>query len=191
MASCSRSRRYVGYVFGLGFYYCALFAFIAGSPFVYIEHFGVSPQILRLPVRRQHRRHDDAAASSTRASWCVYGSDRLLRVGMSVGLAGGVVLAVTGTQGIGGISGVAIPSFIVLSMLSMIGANAISGALALFPHRAGSAAALSGALQFGMGALVGRDRRLARRRHARPDGGGDGRLGRDRAVAQSRAGAWR
>ena len=47
----------------------------------------------------------------------------------------------------------AIPSFIVLSMLSMISANAISGALALFPHRAGSAAALAGALQFGMGAL--------------------------------------
>jgi MFS transporter, DHA1 family, multidrug resistance protein len=148
------SRRYVGYVFCVGFYYCALFGFIAGSPFVYIEHFGVPPQYYgflfgvnivgmmagswlnaRIVVRR--------------------GSDRLLRIGCVIGLIGGVLLAATGTQGFGGIAGIAVPSFIVLSMLSMIGANAISGALALFPHRAGSAAALAGALQFGMGALSG------------------------------------
>jgi DHA1 family bicyclomycin/chloramphenicol resistance-like MFS transporter len=84
-----------------------------------------------------------------------WGSDRLLRLGCIVGLVGGVVLVVTGTQGLGGIAGIAAPSFIVLSMLSMIGANATSGALALFPQRAGSAAALAGGLQFGMGALAG------------------------------------
>lgn len=147
-------RRYVGYAFGLGFYYCALFGFIAGSPFVYIEHFGVAPQYYgflfgvniigmmsgsflnaRIVVRR--------------------GSDKLLRIGLIIGLGGAVLLAITGTQGIGGIAGIAVPSFIILAMLSMIGANATSGALALFPHRAGSAAALSGALQFGMGALAG------------------------------------
>ena len=149
-----RSRRYVGYVFGLGFYYCALFAFIAGSPFVYIEHFGVSPQnygflfgvnIVGMMI-----------GSFINARIVVrHGSDRLLRAGKVVGIAGGIVLAITGTLGIGGIFGVAVPSFIVLSMLSMIGANAISGALALFPHRAGAASALSGALQFGMGALAG------------------------------------
>jgi MFS transporter, DHA1 family, multidrug resistance protein len=149
-----QSRRYVGFVFGLGFYYCALFGFIAGSPFVYIEHFGVSPQYYgflfgvnivgmmtgsfinaRIVIRR--------------------GSDPQLRLGLAIGLAGAVLLAITGTAGIGGIAGIAVPSFIILSMLSMIGANATSGALALFPHRAGSAAALAGALQFGMGALAG------------------------------------
>jgi MFS transporter, DHA1 family, multidrug resistance protein len=149
-----RSRRYVGYVFGLGFYYCALFGFIAGSPFVYIVHFGVPPQYYgflfgvnivgmmtgsfinaRIVVRR--------------------GSDTLLRIGLFIGLAGALLLAVTGSQGLGGIAGIAVPSFVILSTLSMISANAISGALALFPHRAGSASALSGALQFGMGALSG------------------------------------
>lgn len=148
------SRRYIGYVFGGTFYYCALFAFIAGSPFVYIEHFGVSPQYYgflfgvnivgmmigsfvnaRIVIRR--------------------GSDRLLRAGLVFGVFGAVLLAATGISGIGGIAGVAIPSFIVLSMLSMISANANSGALALFPHRAGSASALSGGLQFGSGALSG------------------------------------
>ena len=149
-----RSRGYIGYVFGVGFYYCALFAFIAGSPFVYIEHFGVSPQyygfLFGVNIVGMMTGSFINARIVVRA-----GGDRLLRIGHVVGLVGGVVLVVMGTQGIGGIAGIAIPSFIVLSMLSMISANAISGALALFPHRAGSAAALAGALQFGMGALSG------------------------------------
>jgi DHA1 family bicyclomycin/chloramphenicol resistance-like MFS transporter len=149
-----RSRRYVGYVFGLAFYYCALFGFIAGSPFAYIEHFGVPPQyygfLFGVNIVGM------MAGSILNARIVIRrGSDRLLRIGCIIGLCGGVLLAVTGTQGLGGIAGIAIPSFIMLSMLSMIGANATSGALALFPHRAGSAAALSGALQFGMGALAG------------------------------------
>jgi DHA1 family bicyclomycin/chloramphenicol resistance-like MFS transporter len=39
-----RSARYVGYVACSTLYFCCLFAFIAGSPFVYIEYFGVPPQ---------------------------------------------------------------------------------------------------------------------------------------------------
>jgi DHA1 family bicyclomycin/chloramphenicol resistance-like MFS transporter len=149
-----RSRRYVGYAFGLGFYYCALFAFIAGSPFVYIEHFGVPAQyygfLFGLNIIGM------MAGSLLNARLVVrWGSDRLLRIGCVIGLVGGALLVVTGTQGLGGIAGIAVPSFIVLSMLSMIGANATSGALALFPQRAGSAAALAGALQFGMGAFAG------------------------------------
>jgi DHA1 family bicyclomycin/chloramphenicol resistance-like MFS transporter len=153
-AELVRSRRYVGYVVGLGFYYCALFGFIAGSPFVYIEHFGVSPQyygfLFGVNIVGM------MAGSFTNARVVLRrGSDTLLRIGLFIGLAGALLLAVTGTLGLGGIAGIAIPSFIILSMLSMISANAVSGALALFPHRAGAASALLGALQFGMGALSG------------------------------------
>ena len=38
------SIRYVGYVACSAFYFCCLFAFIAGSPFVYIDYFGIPPQ---------------------------------------------------------------------------------------------------------------------------------------------------
>ena len=38
-----RSARYVGHVACSTLYFCCLFAFIAGSPFVYIEYFGVPP----------------------------------------------------------------------------------------------------------------------------------------------------
>ena len=148
-----RSRRYVGYVACSTFYFCCLFAFIAGSPFVYIEYFGVPPQYYgflfgvnmlgmiattfinsRIVVRR--------------------GADRLLRIACWIGAAGAVVLLATGLRGVGGVAGIALPLFVVLSVLTVVASNAISGALSVFPNRAGSAAALAGALQFGAGALT-------------------------------------
>ena len=148
-----RSRRYVGYVACSTFYFCCLFAFIAGSPFVYIEYFGVPPQYYgflfgvnmlgmiattfinsRIVVRR--------------------GADRLLRIACWIGAAGAVVLLATGLNGVGGVAGIALPLFVVLSVLTVVASNAISGALSVFPNRAGSAAALAGALQFGAGALT-------------------------------------
>jgi len=48
----------------------------------------------------------------------------------------------------------ALPLFMVLSLLTVVASNAISGALSVFPNRAGAAAALAGALQFGAGAIA-------------------------------------
>jgi len=148
-----RSRRYLGYVTCSTFYFCCLFAFIAGSPFVYIEYFGVPPQYYgflfgvnmigmittsfvnsRIVVRR--------------------GADRLLRIACAIGAAASLVLLATGLSGFGAIAGLALPLFVVLSVLTVVASNAISGALAVAQNRAGAAAALAGALQFGVGALT-------------------------------------
>jgi len=148
-----RSGHDVGYVTCSTLYFCCLFAFIAGSPFVYIEYFGVPPQYYgflfgvnmlgmiattfinsRIVVRR--------------------GADRLLRIACWIGAAGGLVLLATGMLGIGAVVGIALPLFVVLSLLTVVASNAISGALSVFPNRAGAAAALAGALQFGAGALT-------------------------------------
>jgi multidrug resistance protein len=53
-----RSIRYVGYVACSAFYFCCLFAFIAGSPFVYIDYFGVPPQYYGFLFRRKHAWYD-------------------------------------------------------------------------------------------------------------------------------------
>jgi DHA1 family bicyclomycin/chloramphenicol resistance-like MFS transporter len=148
-----RNRRYLGYVTCSTLYFCCLFAFIAGSPFVYIEYFGVPPQYYgflfgvnmigmiatsfinsRIVVRR--------------------GADRLLRLACMIGAAAGLVLLVTGVSGFGAIVGLALPLFVVLSVLTVVASNAISGALAVAQNRAGAGAALAGALQFGAGALA-------------------------------------
>lgn len=148
------SRRYVGYLACTTFYYVALFGFIAGSPFAYIEHFRVPAQyygfLFGLNILGM------MAGSFLNAQLVLRrGSDRLLRLGCIIGVIGAVLLVAFGARGVGGIAGIAVPSFVLLSMLSMVSANAMAGALGEFPHRAGSAAALAGALQFGIGALAG------------------------------------
>jgi len=148
-----RSRRYLGYVCCSTFYFCCLFAFLAGSPFVYIEYFGVPPQyygfLFAINVVGM-------LVSSYINSRIVIrrGSDRILRIACSLGAAGSLVLLATGTSGFGSIAGIVIPVFAVLSLVTIVASNAISGALSVFQHRAGAAAALAGALQFGGGAAI-------------------------------------
>ena len=148
-----RSVRYVGYVACSTLYFCCLFAFIAGSPFVYIEYFGVPPQYYGFLFGVNML---GMIASTFINSRIVvqYGGDRLLRIACAIGAAGGLILLATGVGGAGGIIGLALPLFMVLSLLTVVASNAISGALSVFPNRAGAAAALAGALQFGAGALT-------------------------------------
>jgi DHA1 family bicyclomycin/chloramphenicol resistance-like MFS transporter len=65
-----------------------------------------------------------------------------------------LVLLAAGLTGFGAIPGIAVPLFVVLSLLTVVASNAISGALAVAQNRAGAGAALAGAVQFGAGALV-------------------------------------
>jgi DHA1 family bicyclomycin/chloramphenicol resistance-like MFS transporter len=147
------NRRYLGYVACSTFYFCCLFAFIAGSPFVYIEYFGVAPQYYGFLFGVNMI--GMIAASFLNSRIVVrYGADRLLRIACAVGAAGSLVLLATGVSGFGAIAGLALPLFVVLSVLTVVASNAISGALAVAQNRAGAAAALAGALQFGAGALT-------------------------------------
>ncbi len=148
-----RNGRYVGYVTCSTLYFCCLFAFIAGSPFVYIEYFGVPPQYYGFLFGVNMLGMIATTFINSRiVVW--RGADRLLRIACWVGATGGLVLLVTGEFGVGAVVGIALPLFVVLSLLTVVASNAISGALAVFPNRAGAAAALAGALQFGAGALT-------------------------------------
>jgi hypothetical protein len=109
--------------------------------------------VLRLSVRREHAWHDRVHVINSRIV-LARGGDQLLRLACVIGAIGGLALLTTGLSGAGGIVGLAVPLFIVLSLLTMVASNAISGALSVFPDRAGAAAALAGAIQFGAGALA-------------------------------------
>jgi DHA1 family bicyclomycin/chloramphenicol resistance-like MFS transporter len=148
-----RSRRYVGYVACSTAYFCCLFAFIAGSPFVYIEYFGISPQYFGFLFGVNMLGMITVSAVNGRIV-VRRGADRLLRLACSIGAGAGLVLLATGLSGVGAVAGIALPLFVVLSLLTAVASNAISGALSVFPQRAGAAAALAGALQFGGGALT-------------------------------------
>ena len=151
--SLFRNARYVGYVACSSLYFCCLFAFIAGSPFVYIEYFGVPPQYYGFLFGVNVIGMVTASYANSRIV-VRFGGDRILRIACTIGAAGGIILLATGTSGFGAVAGLALPLFVALSVVTVIASNAVSGALAVTPERAGAAAALAGALQFGVGGLT-------------------------------------
>lgn len=131
----------------------AMFAYITGTPFVYIEYFGVSPQwygalfgvnVIALVV-----------ASALNARYVGrFGLLRTTRLSIAIGAAGGVALLAAGVTGIGGLWGVAAPLLLVVGVQAPVGANCTARLMGLFPASAGAASALFGATRFGLGAAA-------------------------------------
>jgi DHA1 family bicyclomycin/chloramphenicol resistance-like MFS transporter len=135
-----------------------IFAYVAGSPFVLIELFHVPSQhfgwffggnavgfILASQINiRLQRRHS---------------AERVLLAALLFQAFWGIVLAIAGFTGIGGLWGVAVPLFFCVASLGLISPNTTALAMAPFGATAGSASALMGTVQFilaaGASALVG------------------------------------
>jgi DHA1 family bicyclomycin/chloramphenicol resistance-like MFS transporter len=147
------NRRFLSYAFGGAFFFGAMFAYIAGTPFVYIEIFGVPPQyygfLFGLNVIAM-------MMSSTLNGRFMprFGLDRTLRFGHTVALFVGFAILTVGITGFGGLAGIVVTIFLLMATMGTIGANSMAGAMSPFPHIAGAASALAGALQFGIGALT-------------------------------------
>jgi DHA1 family bicyclomycin/chloramphenicol resistance-like MFS transporter len=147
-----RDRRYLGYALCSGFIYGGMFAYVSGTPYVYIETFGVRPEnygyLFGIVIVGM-------IVVNTVNSRLVlrFGSDKVLRIGcVMAGLAGIALLAVA-VSGLGGLIGLATMLFLFMAMTGMIAANAMAGAMSVFPHVAGSASAFTGMLQFAFGAV--------------------------------------
>jgi DHA1 family bicyclomycin/chloramphenicol resistance-like MFS transporter len=150
--------RLLGYAGVGGFMYGGIFTYVAGTPFAYITFHHVTPQhygllfalgsIGIMALNLVNVRHVARL-----------GSDRLLRIGALGACATGVCAAITAYTGWGSLAGLVIPLCLFVACLGFVAANAITGALNLFPEVSGSVSALIGASQFGIGvigsALVG------------------------------------
>ncbi|MCP5150254.1 MAG: Bcr/CflA family multidrug efflux MFS transporter [Ectothiorhodospiraceae bacterium] len=148
-----RHRRALGSLIAGGAVFGGMFAYISGTPFVYIDLFGVAPQhygfLFGINVL------GIIASSQANARLVMrHGSDRLLRIGVHSAAGAGVALAVVTTADVGGLPAIVVCLFFFVGMIGFVGANAVAGALRDFPRAAGAAAALFGGLQFGIGALA-------------------------------------
>jgi DHA1 family bicyclomycin/chloramphenicol resistance-like MFS transporter len=146
------NRRFLGYALIGACFYGGVFAQLAGTPFAYIEYYHVPAQLygflFALSITGM------MAANLINSRLVVkLSSDLLLLVGTSIAAVAGTVLAIDGWTGFGGLWGIVLPVLSFVAMLGFITANAMAGALASFPHRAGTASALSGGMQFGFGAV--------------------------------------
>lgn len=147
-------RRFMGYALSSGFVFAGMFAYISGTPFVYIEHFGVAPEHFGFLFGVNVVALMIANVVNSRLV-LRFGVDRMMGWGILATAGIGAVLIITGGFGIGGVFGVAIPLFFYLGALGLVGANGMAGSLAAFPHMAGTASSLSGALQLTIGAVAG------------------------------------
>ena len=136
----------------LTFYYVAVYAFIAGSPFVYITHFHVEPQhygwlfavnivgVMGLSAVNRHLVQR-------------YPMETLLKRAILIAAIAALILAVATKLSVGGIALIVIAIFILFSMNGIIAVTATAAALDTAPDAAGSASALIGSLQYGSGII--------------------------------------
>lgn len=143
-----------GYLLAGGLSYAAMFAYITGAPFVYIEVFNVDPAYFGLFFAVN-------VIGLTLGNWLNsrfvdrLGYLPMLGIGTAVSAAGVLALLICALTAAGGLIAVAVTLFVAIAPVGMNGANAIAGMLNLYPKNAGAASALFGVSQFGFGAVAG------------------------------------
>jgi DHA1 family bicyclomycin/chloramphenicol resistance-like MFS transporter len=148
-----RDRTYVGLVLVAGLTMAGLFSYVSGSSFVFQRQFGLDEQQFGLLF--------GAGAfwliAATQLNPLVlrrWSSAQVLVAGIGTGAVAGAVLLVLALTGTGGLAGVVVPLWAVLFSGGLALPNAPALALTRHGESAGAAAALLGAVQFGVGASV-------------------------------------
>jgi MFS transporter, DHA1 family, multidrug resistance protein len=153
-AELASHRSFLGYVLASASAYAGMFAYFAGSPFVFIQLYGIPAERYGFLFGLNVVGLMAGAALNSRLV-LRFGSDALLRIGVTTAALSGIALVVVAAAGLGGLPGLVVPIFCFMTSLSFVGANAMAGALSSFPHMAGTASALAGTIQFAVGALSG------------------------------------
>lgn len=144
--------KYMRYTLCLTFFYVAAYAYIAGSPAVYITYFKVQPQyygylfavnVLGLV----------GFSFLNRRLINRYSLDFILRIATIVSMISGIILAFFAWFNLGGLAAIVVGVFFFFSMNGFIAACATAAALDDVPEMAGAASALLGSLQYGSGIL--------------------------------------
>ncbi len=145
-----KNRNFMTYTLCVTFFYMGVYAFIAGSPLVYINYFGVHPEnygylfginVLGLV----------GLSFLNRKLVRKYSLNFLLKISTAVAMIASIILISLVKFNLGGIWSVIIPMFFIFSMNGIIAACTTAAALDKIPEMAGAGAALLGSLQYGSG----------------------------------------
>ncbi len=145
-------RAFVGYTVSCGLAFGAMFAYIAGSPFVLQGIYGVSAQTFSLLFALNAAGLVVSGLASSRLVDRV-GPAPLLTAGLVASAVGGAGLLFAVLIGVG-LPGVLPCLFVVVAGVGLVLPNATTLALADHPNAAGSASALLGLGQFSIGAVA-------------------------------------
>jgi MFS transporter, DHA1 family, multidrug resistance protein len=148
-----RDRTFVGLVLVAGLAMSGLFGYVAGSSFVFQEEFGLNEQQFGL-LFGAGALFLIGATQLNAALLRRFEPRVLLPFGLVLATVAGAVLLVLAATGTGGIVGVVAPLWTVLFATGLVLPNAPTLALARHGEAAGTASALLGATQMGVGAIV-------------------------------------
>jgi DHA1 family bicyclomycin/chloramphenicol resistance-like MFS transporter len=146
-----RNAVFMRYTLCVTLFYVSAYAFITGSPHVYIEYFHVAPQhygwLFGLNIVGLM-----TMSLVNRKLVSRFSLDALLRAATAAAAVAMLVCAGLAELGDVGLLGIVVPVFVFFSMNGIIAASATAAALdGVQPQLAGSAAALIGSLQYGSG----------------------------------------
>ncbi|ROO62960.1 DHA1 family bicyclomycin/chloramphenicol resistance-like MFS transporter [Micromonospora sp. Llam0] len=151
--SLFRDRIFVGLVLVAGFSMASLFAYVAGSSFVLQDQYGLDEQQFGIAFGAGAVGMITATQLNVRLLRR-YSPQQILRTSLIAGLVCGLVLLGFAATNVGGLPGVLIPLWAVLAAAGFALPNAPALALAGHGEAAGTASAMLGAVQFGVGALA-------------------------------------
>jgi MFS transporter, DHA1 family, multidrug resistance protein len=147
-------REAMGYVVAASMSFAGLFAFVTASPFLYLEHFGLTPAHYPLVFGVNVL----AMAGSNRLNIRLLrwrSPQQNLRLGLAVQLAASATLVLLVATGMDTLWTMVPPVMLFAGTIGLIAPNAITSLLDHFQHMSATAAALQGSLQFSCGALAG------------------------------------
>ncbi|WP_336778200.1 multidrug effflux MFS transporter [Pantoea sp. USHLN256] len=147
-----KNRHFMRFTLCVAFYYVAAYAFITGSPFVYITYFGIDAQhygwLFALNVVGLM-----AVSMVNRRLVHRYPLESLLKMAVTTATLAALILALSAKLDFGGILMIILPVFVFFSMNGIIAATSTAAAMDTVPNMAGSASALIGSLQYGSGII--------------------------------------
>ncbi|HVO15017.1 MAG TPA: Bcr/CflA family multidrug efflux MFS transporter [Alphaproteobacteria bacterium] len=145
-------RRFLGFALAGGFTISGMFAYITGSPTLFIDGFGVPAEDYGW-IFGANAAGIIGVSQLNRRLLLSHPGAHLLRAAVAVNAAAGIVLLATGLAG-AGLAVLLVPLFVAVATVGAVLPNSTSGALAAYPEKAGAASALIGSCQLVLGALA-------------------------------------
>jgi DHA1 family bicyclomycin/chloramphenicol resistance-like MFS transporter len=145
-------RTAMGYALAGAGTFSAMFAFITGSPFVYIKYYGVAPEWYGVFFMLNILAQMGCTWANGRFVDKV-GLRRMTLIGVWIGFAGGVGVMAEVIGGSFGLVGVVVPLLAVIGPTILLNTNANVRLMQLYPDNAGGATAFLYFLLFGLAAL--------------------------------------
>ncbi|GAB4179105.1 MAG: multidrug effflux MFS transporter [Roseiflexaceae bacterium] len=147
-------RQFMGYALTGGFVSAAMFSYITGSPFVVMEIYGLSAQQFSLMFGANAF---GLILASQANRWLLerLSGEAIVAFILATTASSSVLLLTVVLTGWGGIAALLIALFGCIISVGLVGPNTTAAAMANHSRTAGSASALLGTLQFGLGSLAG------------------------------------